>query len=127
MLFSLGFHSRDSTLREFPRQITDTCNDIVPEDQNKLLTITGLCDYSAFAIRIFTLRHSDPLIEANPVKILLRINGIPYTDSQKRSRIIHEGYLEMVNLYNPAMFGYSIHNFDTLYLWVQFLSAVNAP
>ena len=42
------------------------------------------------------------------------MNGIPYTDSLRRSRIIHEKYVEMLNLYDPVVFGYSILDFGAL-------------
>ena len=114
MLLTLGFHSRARILREFANQITDIYDGIISKDRKKLLVIPSLGDYSVSAIRVFAFGHNDPLIDANSVRIISRINGILYTDSLRRSRIIHEKYVEMVNLYDPVVFGYSILDFGAL-------------
>ena len=114
MLLSPGLHSRSRTLREFAHEITDIYDGIIPEDRKKLLAIPGLGNYSVSAIRVFAFGHNDPLIDANTVRIISRINGIPYTDSLRKSRIIHEKYVEVVNLYDPVVFCYSILDFGAL-------------
>ena len=114
MLLSPGLHSRARISREFANQITDIYDGIISKDRKKLLVIPSLGDYSVSGIRVFAFRHNDPLIDGNTVRILSRINGIPYTDSLRRSRIIHEKYLEMINLYDPVVFDYSILDFGAL-------------
>ncbi|WMT50547.1 MAG: hypothetical protein RE471_06070 [Ferroplasma sp.] len=114
MLSSLGLHSRARILRKFAGQIVDIYDGIIPEERKKLLAITGLGDYSTSAIRVFAFRHIDPLIDANTVRIISRINGIPFSDSLRRSKIIHKKYEEIAKLYDPVVFGYSILDFGAL-------------
>ncbi|MEM0134536.1 MAG: DNA glycosylase [Thermoplasmatales archaeon] len=108
ILSSLGLKWRTEMLIKSVRTIERDFGGDVPTDKQKLLSLPGIGDYIASAIRVFSASTEDPLIDTNTVRVISRVYGFKATDSTRRSKSIRYKYLELRNNKDPRNFGFSM-------------------
>lgn len=80
----------------------------IPMDKEKLLSLPGVGDYIASAIRVFSSDTEDPLIDTNTVRIICRIYGISINDGLRREGIMKELYRQLRCKTDPKVFGFTL-------------------
>jgi len=101
VLYPLGLHWRIPLLREMAWQIIRQYGGNVPVERETLRSLAGVSDYIAGAVRCFAFGLPDPLLDTNTVRVLGRIQGIPVSDSSRRSRLFREVMGTLVNCERP--------------------------
>ena len=108
ILSSLGLKWRTEMLLKSVRTIERDFGGYIPNDKQKLLSLPGIGDYIASAIRVFSANTEDPLIDTNTVRVISRVYGFKATDSTRRSKSIRSKYIELRNNKDPRNFAFSM-------------------
>jgi A/G-specific adenine glycosylase len=86
----LGLNWRTDALIQTARLIHETYGDTVPSSRTELLTLPGVSDYIAGAVRCFSTGSSEVLLDTNIVRVTGRVWGLPLTDGARRSAKFHD-------------------------------------
>lgn len=114
ILSSLGLKWRTKMLLQALRVIDNDFGGDIPIDKHKLLSLPGIGDYIASAVRVFSISSDDPLIDTNTVRIISRVYGIKATDSTRKSKVIASRYSDLRNDADPKAFGFSMIDLASL-------------
>ncbi len=85
-MYSLGRFCRLVYFRKGLEYINNEFSGNIPLDRNQLLSIPGTGPYICAAVRVFGYNVRDTIIDANVVRVLGRINGIPITPEIRRRK-----------------------------------------
>lgn len=80
----------------------------VPQDRKSLLSLPGVSQYVAGAVRCFAFGKPDPLIDANTVRIAGRIFGLEIKSSSRRNSTFRSLIGEMTDLEDPRLYNLSM-------------------
>ncbi len=105
---SLGLEWRTNKLLETSKLIMKDFGGRLPSSREKLLTLPGVGDYIASAVRVFSFGELDELIDANTVRVICRINGRTSNDSTRREKKIKNIYGLLLSKSDPREFGYAM-------------------
>lgn len=81
----------------------------IPEDRELLLSLPGVSDYVASAVRRFAFGHNDTLMDVNTVRIAGRTSGMLIKDSSRRNlkfRAVVAGFDEGIQ--DPRAVGFAL-------------------
>lgn len=107
-LHTLGLRWRVKALLEAAAIIQRDLSGTIPMDKELLLTLPGIGDYIASAIRVFSGGFDDPLIDTNTVRIASRIYKIRVNDSTRKGVNIRSLYNLLRNGTEAAKFGFAL-------------------
>jgi A/G-specific adenine glycosylase len=107
-LASLGLHWRISLIKEMADQICNKFGSIIPQERELLLSLPGINDYIASAVRCFAWNYPDPIIDTNTVRIIGRVFGVKTKDSSRRNRGICLLSEKLIDQQDPAKFNYAL-------------------
>ena len=107
-LHTLGLRWRVKALLEAAAIIQRDLSGTIPMDKELLLTLPGIGDYIASAIRVFSGGFDDPLIDTNTVRIASRIYKIMVNDSTRKGVNIRSLYNLLRNGTEAAKFGFAL-------------------
>jgi A/G-specific adenine glycosylase len=105
---SLGLTWRWNLLKQSSITIEKEFFGQIPLDREKLMSLPGVGDYIASAIRVFVGGFNDPLIDSNTVRIICRVYGYETKDSIKRRKEIRNSYSTLIAGTLPSEFGYAL-------------------
>jgi A/G-specific adenine glycosylase len=108
MLFSLGLHWRTNLICEMARYLLHHYNGIIPEDKEALLSLPGVSDYIAGAVRCFTWNYPEPLADTNTVRIAGRLFGLKVKDSSRRNSYFRSILAGLVDPLKPKEYNYAL-------------------
>jgi len=114
LLLPLGLRWRIKKLKEMARTLAERFGSRIPEDYGELVTLPGVSDYIASAVRCFAFGHPEPLLDTNTVRVAGRFFGIRVTDSTRRSRKFREFMKKLVPAENPRLFNYALLDYGKL-------------
>jgi A/G-specific adenine glycosylase len=108
MLYSLGLHWRVALIYKMITEIQSRFNGQIPQVKNDLLSLAGVSDYVASAVRCFAWNLPEALVDTNTVRITGRLFGLKVTDYSRRNRKFRDLITALVDLNNPKMFNYAL-------------------
>lgn len=86
LLKSLGLFWRVDALYEMANILGKDFSGQIPIDKNLLLSLPGVSDYIAGAVRCFAWNLPEPLLDTNTVRVTARVFGLKAHDSFRRNR-----------------------------------------
>jgi A/G-specific adenine glycosylase len=107
-LHSLGLHWRVPLIQRMAADIKDKFDGHIPREKADLLSLPGVSDYIASAVRCFAWNLPDPLIDTNTVRIAGRIFQMKVTDYSRRSRKFREAIAALIDPEQPKASNYAL-------------------
>lgn len=105
---ALGLHWRIALIKEMADEIYNQFGSNIPQERELLLSLPGINDYIASAVRCFAWNYPDPIIDTNTVRIIGRIFGVETKDSSRRNRGIRLLIEKLIDRKDPAKFNYAL-------------------
>lgn len=107
-LASLGLRWRIDLIQAMAADIVDRFDGQVPQDTDDLLSLPGVSEYIASAVRCFAWNLPDPLIDTNTVRVVGRLFGLEIKDSSRRNRRFRDLITALVDPENPRAYNYAL-------------------
>lgn len=108
IISSLGLRWRLDLIREMAKQLDVRFNGIIPESKNDLLSLPGVSDYIAGALRCFSWNIPEPLIDTNTVRVIGRLFGLEMRDSSRRNLLYRKTIERLVHPTKPRAYNYAL-------------------
>jgi len=108
VLFALGLHWRVDLLMNMVREIQEQYAGQVPRDRQALLTLPGVSDYIAGAVRCFAWNEPEVLLDTNTVRIVGRLMGWKVKDSSRRNTRFRLALETLLDREHPRTFNYAL-------------------
>lgn len=111
----LGYYSRARNLHKTAKWIVEEYNGIFPSDQNQIIKLPGIGEYTCAAISTFAFNNPLPLIDGNVYRLYSRLFDIPTeintTNGKKEfsklaQKLLAELPLKEAVIYNEAIMEY---------------------
>jgi A/G-specific adenine glycosylase len=107
-LFSLGLRWRIDLIHEMAAMLLDNFGGEVPQERVDLLSLPGVSDYVAGAVRCFAWNLPEPLIDTNTVRVVGRLFGLEVKDSSRRNRRFRDLIGALVDPEEPRAYNYAL-------------------
>lgn len=108
LLASAGLFWRIDLIYRMAQVIESDFNGKIPQDKQDLLSLPGVGNYIASAIRCFAWNHPEILVDTNTVRITGRIFGINVNHGSRRQEKFLLKMEELLDRENPADFNFAI-------------------
>jgi A/G-specific adenine glycosylase len=108
VLYSLGLRWRIDLMHEMAVDLVARYGGGVPQEKADLLSLTGVNNYIAGAVRCFAWNLPEPLIDTNTVRIVGRLFGLETRDSSRRNRYFRELIEGLVDPIEPRAYNYAL-------------------
>jgi A/G-specific adenine glycosylase len=107
-LYSLGLHWRVDLVYEMVAQLMGRFGGQVPESREDLLSLPGVSEYVAGAVRCFVWNLPEPLLDTNTVRVVGRLFGLEIKASSRRNRRFRELITTLVDPGEPRAYNYAL-------------------
>lgn len=107
-LSSLGLHWRIGLIFEMAQQIRERFDLQIPREKADLLSLPGVSEYIAGAVRCFAWNIPEPIIDTNTVRITGRLFGLEIKDSSRRNSKFRNSIAVMVDQDHPREYNYAL-------------------
>lgn len=107
-LYSLGLHWRIDFIHEMAAELIERFRGQVPPEKAELLSLPGVSQYIAGAVRCFVWNQPEPLIDTNTVRVVGRLFGLEIKDSSRRNRRFRNLIGALVDPDKPRAYNYSL-------------------
>jgi len=108
MLYSLGLRWRIDLIHAMSVKLTRQLGGRIPRKKVDLLSLPGVSEYIASAVRCFAWNESEPLIDTNTVRVVGRVFGLEVKDSSRRNRLFRELIEFLVDPNEPRAYNYAL-------------------
>lgn len=108
IIYPLGLQWRLDLIREMANQLNVRFNGIIPESKKDLLSLPGVSEYIAGAVRCFSWNIPEPLIDTNTVRVIGRLFGLEIKDSSRRNSLYRKTIESLVHLTRPRAYNYAL-------------------
>jgi A/G-specific adenine glycosylase len=108
MLYSLGLHWRIDLIYEMANELIDQYGGIIPRSKKDLLTLPGISEYIAGAVRCFAWNLPEPLLDTNTVRVTGRLFNLEIKDSSRRSHRFRELNAALIDPEQPRAYNYAL-------------------
>jgi A/G-specific adenine glycosylase len=108
VLSSLGLRWRIDLILDMVAGLMSRFDGEVPSEKRDLLSLPGVSDYIASAVRCFAWNLPEALVDTNAVRIAGRLFGLEVKDSSRRNRRFREIIREMVDPVRPREYNYAL-------------------
>lgn len=89
-LHSLGLSWRIRLIRKLAQVLATTYDGRVPIDKEKLISLPGVSDYIASAVRCFAWNLPEAIVDTNTVRVVGRLLGLETKDSSRRNQQVRK-------------------------------------
>lgn len=127
LLGPAGLKWRIDLIDEMIKKIVADFNGQIPENKMDLLSLPGVGNYIASAVRCFSWGYPEMLVDTNTVRICGRINGIKIDDKSRRERDFLRKMEEFLDKKNPAAFNYAMLDLGALICHTKNPECENCP
>ena len=107
ILYSLGLHWRIDLIHKMTIELTTRFNSKIPRSKEKLLSLPGVSEYIAGAVRCFAWNLPEPIPDTNTVRITGRLFGLEIKDSSRRNSLFKNLISKLVDPDEPRAFNYA--------------------
>lgn len=108
VLYSLGLRWRIDLTHAMAAELVTRFDGQVPQEKADLLSLSGVSDYIASAVRCFAWNLPEPLVDTNTVRIIGRLFGLEIKDSSRRNRRFRELITALVDPKEPRAYNYAL-------------------
>jgi A/G-specific adenine glycosylase len=108
LLYPLGLRWRIDLIYEMTSDLVSRFGGRVPQGKDDLLSLPGVSQYIAGAVRCFAWNLPEPLIDTNSVRVVGRLFGLEVKDSSRRNRRFGDLVAELVDREVPRSYNYSL-------------------
>lgn len=108
ILYSLGLSWRINLIYEMGNELKVRFNGMIPENKTDLLSLPGVSEYIAGAVRCFAWNLPESLADTNTVRVTGRLFGLIIKDSSRRNRQFRDLLTAMVDTVNPRDYNYAL-------------------
>ena len=107
-LEALGLHWRIGLIKQMAGDICNRFGAVIPQEKDLLVSLPGVSDYIASAVRCFAWNYPDPVIDTNTIRIIGRLYGLETKDSSRRNQLFRSLIQKLVDPQQPARFNYAL-------------------
>lgn len=107
-LYSLGLRWRIDLIHQMADELIRRFNGEIPQGKADLLSLPGVNEYIAGAVRCFTWNLPEPLIDTNTVRVTGRLFGLEIKDSSRRNHQFRGLISTLVDPIEPAAYNYAL-------------------
>ncbi len=107
-LYSLGLHWRIDLIHQMAVDLCEHFNGFVPVKKEELLTLPGVSEYIAGAVRCFAWNLPDALADTNTVRVIGRVFGLEVKDSSRRNKRFQELLSALLHPNEPRLHNYAL-------------------
>jgi A/G-specific adenine glycosylase len=108
LLLSLGLHWRTDLLHVMAQDINTRFAGHIPTGRADLLSLPGVSEYIAGAVRCFAWDQPEALMDTNTVRIVGRLLGWPVKDSSRRNARFRRALETLLDPQEPCAFNYAL-------------------
>jgi A/G-specific adenine glycosylase len=108
VLYSLGLRWRIDLIHAMAAELMNCFGGQVPCEKASLLSLPGVSDYIASAVRCFAWNLSEPLIDTNVVRVIGRLFGLETRDSSRRNQRFKQLSTALVDPKEPRLYNYAL-------------------
>ena len=111
----LGYYSRARNMHKTAQMVANDFKGLFPDNNNDLLKLKGIGEYTAAAIASFSFGEKIPVVDGNVFRVLSRVFNIETDISNASAKKEFQALaLELMNNENPALFNQAIMEFGAL-------------
>lgn len=107
-LYSLGLRWRIDLIHEMVVVLNRRFDGKIPTEKRDLLSLPGVSEYIASAVRCFAWNLPEPILDTNTVRIAGRLFGLQIKNSSRRNRQYREVISAMIDLNEPRAYNYAL-------------------
>jgi A/G-specific adenine glycosylase len=108
ILYSLGLRWRVNLIIDMVRQINKDFAGQIPQEKKDLLSLPGISEYIASAVRCFAYNLPDAIIDTNTVRVTGRIFGLETKDSSRRNPLFRKLIHNLLDLKQPRAYNFAV-------------------
>lgn len=108
ILYPLGLRWRADMVYEMIRELINRFEETVPCDKHALMSLPGVSDYIASAVRCFAWNLPEPLIDTNVVRVVARVFGLHVNDSARKNNTMRMMVGSLVDPGRPREYNYAL-------------------
>ena len=108
VLYSLGLRWRIDLIYTMAAGLMTRFDGQLPREKADLLSLPGVSEYIAGAIRCFAWSQPEPLIDTNTVRVVGRLFRLEVKDSSRRNRRFRELIAALVDPDEPRTYNYAL-------------------
>ena len=108
ILYSLGLRWRIDLIMDMALELLEKFDGRVPREKNDLLSLPGVSEYVASAVRCFAWTLPEPIIDTNTVRVTGRIYNLRIKNSSRRNALFRKLIKSMVDLDQPRAYNYAM-------------------
>lgn len=114
ILYSLGLRWRIDLIHDMAVRIVEHHDGIIPQGKAELISLPGVSEYIAGAVRCFTWNFPEPIFDTNTVRVAGRLFGLEAKPSSRRNRTFQALVSALLDVDQPRSFNYSLLDFAAL-------------
>jgi A/G-specific adenine glycosylase len=126
-LFSLGLHWRIKMIHKMSQDLQERFGGQIPKDKADLVSLPGVSDYIASAVRCFAWNKPDAIIDTNSVRIVGRLFGLEVKESSRRNRIFANLLKNLIDVEEPRCFNYALLDLAALVCKIRLPKCYECP
>ena len=107
-LYSLGLRWRIDLITDMCSQLMSQFNGRIPHEKSDLLSLPGVSDYVASAVRCFAWNLPEPIIDTNTVRVTGRIYNVAVKDSSRRNARFRSLVTSLLDVEQPRAYNYAL-------------------
>jgi A/G-specific adenine glycosylase len=108
LLSSLGLRWRIDLIQVMATELVARFGGQVPRSKNDLLSLPGVSDYIASAVRCFAWNLPEPIMDTNTVRVIGRLFGLEIKDSSRRNPHFRALLAALVDPDEPRTYNYAL-------------------
>ncbi len=108
VLYSLGLRWRIDLIMDMVLELIEKFEGQVPREKTDLLSLPGVSEYVASAVRCFAWNLPEPIIDTNTVRVIGRIFNLGIKDSSRRNALFRKLIKTLVDLDEPRAYNYAL-------------------
>jgi A/G-specific adenine glycosylase len=107
-LYSLGLRWRIDLIHAMAIVLKERFDGQIPVAKTDLMSLPGVSEYIAGAVRSFAWNMPEPILDTNTVRVAGRMFGLEIKDSSRRNRQFREIIAALVDPDNPRVYNYAL-------------------
>lgn len=113
-LFSLGLRWRIDMIHKMIWDLQNRFDGHVPKEKVDLISLPGVSEYIASAVRCFAWNQPEAIIDTNTVRITGRLFGLEVKESSRRNRVFKYLLKALVDPVEPRCFNFALLDLASL-------------
>ncbi|HZS77853.1 MAG TPA: hypothetical protein VFA41_14665 [Ktedonobacteraceae bacterium] len=108
VLYSLGLRWRIDLIMDMVKQINEQFGGQIAQEKQQLLSLPGVSDYVASAVRCFAWNLPDPIVDTNTVRVIGRVFNLEIKDSSRRNSLFRSLIASLVDAGQPRIYNFAL-------------------